>query len=31
MPELAPHVRDVPVNQIREITEAAWSTPGRSS
>ncbi|WP_458106952.1 pyridoxal phosphate-dependent aminotransferase [Arthrobacter sp. R3-55] len=28
MPELAPHVRDVPVNQIREITEAAWSTPG---
>ncbi len=28
MPELAPHVRNVPVNQIREITEAAWSTPG---
>ncbi|MFJ4028093.1 pyridoxal phosphate-dependent aminotransferase [Paenarthrobacter sp. NPDC089989] len=28
MPELAEHVRDVPVNQIREITEAAWSTPG---
>ncbi|MFJ4209874.1 pyridoxal phosphate-dependent aminotransferase [Paenarthrobacter sp. NPDC089675] len=28
MPELAQHVRDVPVNQIREITEAAWSTPG---
>ncbi|MDR6985625.1 aspartate aminotransferase [Paenarthrobacter nitroguajacolicus] len=28
MPELAPHVRDVPVNQIREITEAAWATPG---
>ncbi|VXB72983.1 Aspartate aminotransferase [Arthrobacter sp. 9V] len=28
MPELAAHVRDVPVNQIREITEAAWSTPG---
>lgn len=28
MPELAAHVRDVPVNQIREITEAAWSAPG---
>lgn len=28
MPELAAHIRDVPVNQIREITEAAWSTPG---
>ncbi|MFK0001544.1 pyridoxal phosphate-dependent aminotransferase [Paenarthrobacter sp. NPDC090522] len=28
MPELAEHVRDVPVNQIREITEAAWSTRG---
>ncbi|WP_457971995.1 pyridoxal phosphate-dependent aminotransferase [Arthrobacter sp. D1-17] len=28
MPELAPHVSDVPVNQIREITEAAWRTPG---
>jgi aspartate aminotransferase len=28
MPELATHVRDVPVNQIREITEAAWATPG---
>ncbi|GAP58119.1 aspartate aminotransferase [Arthrobacter sp. Hiyo1] len=28
MPELAAHVREVPVNQIREITEAAWSTPG---
>src|SRR6478672_7155700 len=28
MPELAAHVRDVPVNQIREITEAAWHTPG---
>ena len=28
MPELAAHVRDVPVNQIREITEAAWSSPG---
>lgn len=28
MPELALHVRDVPVNQIREITEAAWATPG---
>ncbi|CCQ46793.1 aminotransferase class I and II family protein [Pseudarthrobacter siccitolerans] len=28
MPELATHVRDVPVNQIREITEAAWRTPG---
>ncbi|MFF1828149.1 pyridoxal phosphate-dependent aminotransferase [Paenarthrobacter sp. NPDC058040] len=28
MPELAEHVCDVPVNQIREITEAAWATPG---
>lgn len=28
MPELAAHARDVPVNQIREITEAAWHTPG---
>jgi aspartate aminotransferase len=28
MPELAAHIRDVPVNQIREITEAAWRTPG---
>lgn len=28
MPELAAHIRDVPVNQIREITEAAWATPG---
>ncbi|UVJ40905.1 pyridoxal phosphate-dependent aminotransferase [Arthrobacter sp. CJ23] len=28
MPELAAHVCDVPVNQIREITEAAWATPG---
>jgi aspartate aminotransferase len=28
MPELAAHARDVPVNQIREITEAAWRTPG---
>ena len=28
MPELAAHVRDVPINQIREITEAAWGTPG---
>ncbi len=28
MPELAAHVRDVPINQIREITEAAWHTPG---
>ena len=28
MPELAPHVSDVPVNQIREITEAAWRIPG---
>src|SRR6476661_9485704 len=28
MPELAAHVRDVPINQIREITEAAWRTPG---
>ncbi|GAA3317026.1 pyridoxal phosphate-dependent aminotransferase [Arthrobacter ramosus] len=28
MPELAAHVDEVPVNQIREITEAAWSTPG---
>jgi aspartate aminotransferase len=28
MPELAAHARDVPVNQIREITEAAWRSPG---
>lgn len=28
MPELAAHVHDFPVNQIREITEAAWATPG---
>ncbi|MBT8160157.1 MULTISPECIES: pyridoxal phosphate-dependent aminotransferase [Arthrobacter] len=28
MPELAAHIPDVPVNQIREITEAAWRTPG---
>lgn len=28
MPELAAHAREVPVNQIREITEAAWRTPG---
>ncbi|HEY1157267.1 MAG TPA: pyridoxal phosphate-dependent aminotransferase [Arthrobacter sp.] len=28
MPQLAAHVRDVPVNQIREITEAAWRIPG---
>ncbi|GAC1596775.1 MAG: pyridoxal phosphate-dependent aminotransferase [Pseudarthrobacter sp.] len=28
MPELAAHARDVPVNQIREITEAAWRKPG---
>ncbi|MCX2747464.1 pyridoxal phosphate-dependent aminotransferase [Arthrobacter sp. MI7-26] len=28
MPELAAHVREVPVNQIREITEAAWASPG---
>lgn len=28
MPQLAEHVRDVPVNQIREITEAAWAIPG---
>ncbi|GAC1382879.1 MAG: pyridoxal phosphate-dependent aminotransferase [Pseudarthrobacter sp.] len=28
MPELAEHARDVPVNQIREITEAAWRRPG---
>lgn len=27
MPEFAAHVRNVPVNQIREITEAAWRTP----
>jgi aspartate aminotransferase len=27
MPELAAHIPDVPVNQIREITEAAWRTP----
>src|SRR5687768_1043628 len=28
MPELAAHIAEVPVNQIREITEAAWRTPG---
>ena len=28
MPQLAAHARVVPVNQIREITEAAWRTPG---
>lgn len=28
MPKPAAHARDVPVNQIREITEAAWRTPG---
>jgi aspartate aminotransferase len=28
MPELARHVRTAAVNQIREITEAAWRTPG---
>lgn len=28
MPKPAAHARDVPVNQIREITEAAWQTPG---
>src|SRR5215218_6626738 len=28
MPELAPHVRSAAINQIREITEAAWNTPG---
>ena len=27
MPQLSAHVSDVPVNQIREITEAAWRTP----
>lgn len=27
MPELAAHIHDFPVNQIREITEAAWGTP----
>jgi aspartate aminotransferase len=27
MPDLAAHIRDVPVNQIREITEAAWGIP----
>ena len=31
MPELAAHVRDVPINQIREITEAAWELPAPSS
>ncbi len=28
MPELAAHISSVPANQIREITEAAWNTPG---
>ncbi|MBT2514277.1 pyridoxal phosphate-dependent aminotransferase [Arthrobacter sp. ISL-30] len=28
MPVLARHIHEVPVNQIREITEAAWRTPG---
>lgn len=27
MPQLSPHVRDVPANQIREITQAAWARP----
>ena len=28
MPELSPHVRNAPANQIREITQAAWARPG---
>lgn len=28
MPQLAPQVSDLPPNQIREITEAAWARPG---
>ncbi|MCC3269804.1 aminotransferase class I/II-fold pyridoxal phosphate-dependent enzyme [Arthrobacter gengyunqii] len=27
MPELSPHVRNAPANQIREITQAAWARP----
>lgn len=27
MPSIAPSATDVPVNQIREITQAAWATP----
>ncbi|MCC3295456.1 pyridoxal phosphate-dependent aminotransferase [Arthrobacter sp. zg-Y411] len=27
MAQLAPHVRSVPANQIREITQAAWARP----
>ncbi|MCQ2001919.1 pyridoxal phosphate-dependent aminotransferase [Arthrobacter zhaoxinii] len=27
MAQLSPHVRNVPANQIREITQAAWATP----
>lgn len=28
MPSLTPHIRQLPSNQIREITQAAWATPG---
>ncbi|CEA07651.1 Putative N-acetyl-LL-diaminopimelate aminotransferase [Arthrobacter saudimassiliensis] len=28
MPQLSPHVRAVEPNQIREITQAAWASPG---
>ncbi|MCZ2403609.1 pyridoxal phosphate-dependent aminotransferase [Paenarthrobacter sp. Z7-10] len=28
MPQLAPQVSDLPPNQIRQITEAAWAQPG---
>ncbi|WP_028279146.1 aminotransferase class I/II-fold pyridoxal phosphate-dependent enzyme [Arthrobacter sp. H5] len=28
MPSIASHVREVPANQIREITQAAWAAPG---
>ncbi|MET4060047.1 aspartate aminotransferase [Arthrobacter sp. UYP6] len=27
MPELSPHVRNAPANQIREITQSAWAQP----
>ena len=27
MPQLSPHVRSVPPNQIRQITQAAWARP----
>ncbi|WP_104055382.1 MULTISPECIES: pyridoxal phosphate-dependent aminotransferase [unclassified Arthrobacter] len=27
MPELSPHVRNAPPNQIREITQSAWAQP----